>query len=262
MPKRSQAESRDESETEMSSSGMMENHGHLSIQIFNHESLVPDLEPSLPVFIRKAYTLVCECPPELGGWSSHGESFLVLNSDSFSRQLIPLLFAHNNWASFLRQLNFYGFEKLRPDILAGTYEFRHPYFQRNHPELLCLMKRTTSASSQANHQQKHQQTSCANVPMDAKDEAIESLRAQIRKLEACQSALHNVVSELTYKLTAINHPTVEAEKKISPVAPASGFVDAMLCDSVVTAAAQSASWEAETKSQSGYTFDGLFSSEI
>lgn len=45
-------------------------------------------------------------------WSPSGNSFLVLDEDEFSKTLIPDLFKHNNYASFVRQLNMYGFHKV------------------------------------------------------------------------------------------------------------------------------------------------------
>ena len=44
-------------------------------------------------------------------WSDDGNSFIVLDEDEFARTLIPELFKHNNYASFVRQLNMYGFHK-------------------------------------------------------------------------------------------------------------------------------------------------------
>ncbi|KAJ5223274.1 hypothetical protein N7468_007816 [Penicillium chermesinum] len=38
-------------------------------------------------------------------WSDDGNSFIVLDEDEFARTLIPELFKHNNYASFVRQLN-------------------------------------------------------------------------------------------------------------------------------------------------------------
>ena len=48
---------------------------------------------------------------ELIRWSDRGDSFVVLDEDEFAKTLIPELFKHNNYASFVRQLNMYGFHK-------------------------------------------------------------------------------------------------------------------------------------------------------
>lgn len=44
-------------------------------------------------------------------WSDDGRSFIVVDEDEFAKTLIPELFKHNNYASFVRQLNMYGFHK-------------------------------------------------------------------------------------------------------------------------------------------------------
>jgi hypothetical protein len=38
-------------------------------------------------------------------WSSTGDYFSVYNSALFSKEILPQYFKHNNWQSFVRQLN-------------------------------------------------------------------------------------------------------------------------------------------------------------
>lgn len=40
-------------------------------------------------------------------WSPSGDSFIVLQPDAFARELLPTVFKHNNYTSFVRQLNIY-----------------------------------------------------------------------------------------------------------------------------------------------------------
>ena len=83
---------------------------------------------------------------ELIRWSDRGDSFVVLDEDEFAKTLIPELFKHNNYASFVRQLNMYGFHKrvgLSDNSMKASErknkspsEYYNPYFKRGHPNLL------------------------------------------------------------------------------------------------------------------------------
>jgi heat shock transcription factor len=88
-------------------------------------------------------------------WSDDGNSFVVLDEDEFARTLIPELFKHNNYASFVRQLNMYGFHKkvgLSDNSMRASErknkspsEYANPYFKRGHPDLLWLIQKPKNA---------------------------------------------------------------------------------------------------------------------
>jgi len=75
----------------------------------------------------------------------------VLDEDEFAKTLIPELFKHNNYASFVRQLNMYGFYKrvgLSDNSMKASErknkspsEYYNPYFKRGHPNLLWLINK-------------------------------------------------------------------------------------------------------------------------
>ncbi|XP_077504150.1 heat shock factor protein 1-like isoform X6 [Amblyomma americanum] len=76
----------------------------------------------------------------------NGQSFIIHNQTQFAKELLPLYFKHNNMASFIRQLNMYGFRKvtnidqgLRSD--REEIEFFHNFFVRGQECLLEFIKR-------------------------------------------------------------------------------------------------------------------------
>lgn len=63
---------------------------------------------SLPPFLVKCYEMVDdESTNELISWTESNDSFMIWNESKFSSQLLPKYFKHNNFSSFVRQLNIY-----------------------------------------------------------------------------------------------------------------------------------------------------------
>lgn len=113
---------------------------------------------NVPAFLTKLWKLV-EDPAysDLISWSSNGRSFVIRNPARFSKELLPLYFKHNNMASFIRQLNMYGFRKLTSIENSGLrserdeMEFYHQYFLKQQENLLEYIKRKASSSNNNSH---------------------------------------------------------------------------------------------------------------
>lgn len=99
-------------------------------------------------------------------WSPSGNSFLVLDEDEFSKTLIPDLFKHNNYASFVRQLNMYGFHKV-VGLADGSLktseqrskppsEYENPYFKRGQPDLMWLISKPKGKGKRKNMKNKQE----------------------------------------------------------------------------------------------------------
>ncbi|EDL92904.1 heat shock factor 2, isoform CRA_e [Rattus norvegicus] len=109
---------------------------------------------NVPAFLSKLWTLVEETHTnEFITWSQNGQSFLVLDEQRFAKEILPKYFKHNNMASFVRQLNMYGFRKvvhIESGIVKqerdGPVEFQHPHFKQGQDDLLENIKRKVSSS--------------------------------------------------------------------------------------------------------------------
>ena len=53
------------------------------------------------------------CPDSISAWSPDGRTFVVKDVPRFESAVIPQYFKHSKFSSFVRQLNFYGFRKVK-----------------------------------------------------------------------------------------------------------------------------------------------------
>ncbi|KAI8619645.1 hypothetical protein BC830DRAFT_728719 [Chytriomyces sp. MP71] len=115
-----------------------------------HNQITSSAAKSVPAFLNKLYNMVSDPSSDLIHWTDDGQAFVVEKHEEFAQRVLPRFFKHNNFSSFVRQLNMYGFHKV-PHLQAGAllvedevaeyWEFANPHFQRNQPDLLSLVTR-------------------------------------------------------------------------------------------------------------------------
>jgi hypothetical protein len=92
-------------------------------------------EGNLPPFVIKTFRLMSDTTVHpYANWSDDGKSFTVYNPSEFASTVLPKYFKHNNFCSFVRQLNIYGFHKIHPE--QWTFKHENDYFIRGEESAL------------------------------------------------------------------------------------------------------------------------------
>jgi len=107
--------------------------------------------PSTSDFVKKLYKML-EDPAfqPVVSWGPHGDCFVVKDMNEFTKSILPRMFKHSNFASFVRQLNKYDFHKVKntDDNAFGehSWTFRHPDFHADRRDALENIKRKVPAA--------------------------------------------------------------------------------------------------------------------
>jgi hypothetical protein len=159
---------------------------------------------NLPAFLNKLYGMVNSAETDSWvHWTEGGESFIIPNSQALAEHVLGLHFKHNNFASFVRQLNMYGFHKV-PHLSHGilyndgapeVWEFANENFHRDEPEKIRLIVRKKGEAEKARSAAKQRQSSpLAMGAQDIADLAI--ARAEIQTVANRQNVIREDVIRL------------------------------------------------------------------
>jgi len=103
----------------------------------------------VPKFLRNLYQILKIEDQSIIAWSFDGKSIQVFDAKRVESEILRKYFKHSKFASFQRQLNYFGFRKWTK-TQSSVCTFSHPHFIRNSPKSLELVARKSS-TPQANN---------------------------------------------------------------------------------------------------------------
>ena len=118
------------------------NHNLPGQNLFESRNIInmDNIENQNPNFLIKLYQILETSEfKEIINWSENGKSFIVKNIHDFAEKILPKYYKHNNYSSFIRQLNIYDFHKTRNN--NNFHIFQHKNFIKGEKKLLRMIKR-------------------------------------------------------------------------------------------------------------------------
>lgn len=198
----------------------------------------PQSTVNVPAFLAKLWKMVDDPTTDgLISWSAEGTSFIIHNQGEFAQSLLPFYYKHCNMASFIRQLNMYGFHKVVGIESGGLksekhdeMEFAHSFFLRGMEVLLTKIKRKVSSGHKSASytpvlktekvnevfdevQRMKERQESMDTTLDAMKSEDEALWREVVSLRQKHLAQQRVINKLIHFLVSIVQPRVQLKRK-------------------------------------------------
>ncbi|XP_050307261.1 heat shock factor protein-like [Anthonomus grandis grandis] len=157
------------------------------------------LNVQIPLFIKKIWKMINDpSTDDIISWTEDGQGFVIHDQLKFISETLPKYFKHNQMSSFVRQLNLYDFHKVQN--VEDECHFTQPFFQKDLPELLPLIKRKTqpsrpkaSTSRLSNNQQQQNQHQTD----------VQKLQTTLKEIKTKSDTISNEMTKLRQENAAL-----------------------------------------------------------
>lgn len=169
-----------------------------------------NINVNIPLFIKKLWKIVNdETNESIIAWNDNGDAIVIHDQLKFISETLPRYFKHNQLSSFVRQLNLYDFHKTQPlENSEYLHQFTHPFFMRDLPQLLPLIKRkatgrTRKPVSTANLTKSYPEPPKSTAIVDELMNAIKDVKAKSDTITADMSKLRQENAALWRELNSL-----------------------------------------------------------
>jgi len=152
--------------------------------------------PNVSKFIKNLYKIVSDDSINEIKWNQNGDGIIILDRDNFVKNILPLLSKTREYSSFVRQLNYYGFNKTKGLYEEGD-EYISPHFRMNREDYLIHIKRENGKQKNTEIEKYKNDSEKLTQDLDTLNSNNIELRNQIhqvmKKLEQNDNVLRQVV---------------------------------------------------------------------
>ncbi|XP_074325252.1 heat stress transcription factor A-2e-like [Apium graveolens] len=143
----------------------------------------------VPPFLNKVYELVNDPKTDdIVSWTSDGTTFTVWDHHMFTKNILPAYFRHDNFSSFVYQLNNYGFKKTSWD----TWEYENKWFQQGKDYLLVNIRRKNQLSYVAKRNRVvglNSDNLVCEAPLESENSENNQVKLEVQKLVKKQESM-------------------------------------------------------------------------
>lgn len=186
----------------------LQNSAHMNKLTSSSPPLKTRKRAKIASFLRSLAQILSESDQQVVGWTPNGRAFCIYDQTKFEQDILPLYFKHCKYASFQRQLNYFGFRKWTKST-ATTCTYSQDYFLRDSPHEMENIRRMNyqSADRKSRSQHRRFRKEKPEMKQPAKLQPIRHPEWQLQK-KLCESPIEEKPQSET-RIQMIHLPPID-----------------------------------------------------